>query len=353
MTAGKLIAVRTSLTAILAIAGAIGCAPTGEVFSPPPHPLVWPAPPERTRIAYKGEIATSADLKPPRQFGGPVGEALFGKRAVRSMLTPYAVCTDGADLLFVADSNAQVVHVFDLKTRKYARRGPANERRRFAQPVGVAHEGGGGRGRLFVADSAAGCVYILDRQGYTLRTVRGEFLSRPCGLAYDARRRLLFVADAGLHQVVVLSRDGALVSRLGRRGTAPGEFNFPTNVALDSQSRLYVSDSLNFRVQQFGPQLNLLRTIGSKGDLPGYFAQPKGIAVDSHDHLYVVDANFEAIQVFDDAGQLLMTFGQEGRGPGEFWLPTGIFIDKQDRIWVADSYNRRVQVFEYFSEAGP
>jgi DNA-binding beta-propeller fold protein YncE len=354
MAHGRLDILALAVVAATALAGAAGCTgKAGELFPPPPQPVAWPAPPEPARVRYVGQIATSADLRPGARFGQGLGERLFGKRPVRSMLTPYAVCTDGADQLFVADSNAQVLHVFNLRTRTYARRVPANDRRRFAQPVGIAHEGVGGRGRLFVADAADACVYVFDRDGYTLRVVRGAFLRRPCGLAYDARRRLLFVADAGLHQVTVLSRDGQYVTHIGRRGTAPGEFNFPTNVALDAQRRLYVSDSLNFRVQQFGVDGRHLRTIGRKGDLPGYFAQPKGVAVDSQDHLYVVDANFEAVQIFDADGNVLLSFGQEGRGPGEFWLPGGIFIDAQDRIWVADSYNRRVQVFQYLREAPP
>jgi DNA-binding beta-propeller fold protein YncE len=336
---------------LLAATLATGCGgKPGAVFPPPAQPLVWPAPPEPPRVRYVGQLATSQDLRPSPQFAQGLGEKVFGKPAVRSMLTPYAACTDGADQLFVADSNAQVVHVFNLRTRKYARRVPGGEPRRFTQPVGIAHDGPGGTGRLYVADSAAARVYIFDREGYTLRIVRGDFLQRPCGLAYDARRRLLFVADAALHQVIVLSRDGRLVARLGQRGTAAGQFNYPTNVAVDSQGRLYVSDSLNFRVQQFDAQLKHLRTIGQKGDLPGYFSQPKGVAVDSQDHLYVVDANFEAVQIFDGEGHLLLSFGQEGRGPGEFWLPSGIFIDPSDRIWVADSYNRRVQVFQYLAE---
>src|SRR5205807_7758485 len=99
-----------------------------------------------------------------------------------------------------------------------------------------------------------------------------------------------------------------LLARIGSRGTEPGQFNYPTNVALDSHGRIYVSDSLNFRIQQFGPDFAPIRQIGRKGDLPGYFGQPKGIAIDSQDHLYVLDAHFEAVQVFDAMGQLLMDF---------------------------------------------
>jgi DNA-binding beta-propeller fold protein YncE len=342
---------RSVLAMGLALLLVSGCAkPAGVIFEPLAQPLVWPAPPEPARIRYVGQLATSADLKPAVSFGQQVGQALFGKKDVLSMLTPYAVCTDGGDRLFVADSNAQVVHVFDLQTRKYARWVPATAEKRFAQAVGIAFDPGG---RLYVADSVGGVIHIFNSTGAYLGEMGRGIVERPCGLAFDARLGRLFVADTGLHQLVIFSPSGQMLARLGSRGTGLGQFNYPTNVAVDSQGRIYVSDSLNFRVQQFGSDFMVIRQIGRKGDMPGYFGQPKGIAIDSQDHLYVVDANFEAIQVFDDQGQLLLDFGQEGRRPGEFWLPAGIHIDPRNRIWVADCYNRRVQVLDFLPEAKP
>jgi DNA-binding beta-propeller fold protein YncE len=326
-----------------------GCTkPAGQIFAPGGHALVWPGPPERARVRYVGQLATSADLKPAVPFGQQVGEAMFGRGAVQSMLTPYALCTDGADRLFVADTNAQVVHVFDLRTRKYARWAPANSDKRFAQPVGVAWDPSGNR--LFVADSVGECLHAFDTDGKYLGEFGRGWVTRPAGLAFDARANRLYAADVGGHRVVIFSPEGNHLAHFGTRGTAPGQFNFPTNVAVDSRGRVYVSDSLNFRVQQFGPDFAPLRQIGRKGDVPGTFGQPKGLATDADGHLYVVDANFEAVQIFDDQGRLLLDFGQEGQGPGAFWLPAGIFIDATNRVWVADSYNRRVQVFEYLPE---
>jgi sugar lactone lactonase YvrE len=158
----------------------------------------------------------------------------------------------------------------------------------------------------------------------------------------------------------VLSYDGQMLNRIGSRGTGLGQFNYPTNLALDSTGRLFVSDSLNFRVQVFDADLRPVRTIGKKGDLPGYFAQPKGIALDTENHLYVLDAQFENVQLFNPMGQILMDFGEEGHGPGQFWLPPSIFINQTpstanpaNRIYIADSYNRRIQVFDYLPQPEP
>lgn len=326
-----------------------GCGrPPGDIFVAPRQPLVWPSPPEPPRIRYVGQLATSADLKPGQSMFQAIGEAMFGRDSVRSMLSPYGVTTDHAQRLFVTDTNAQVVHVFDLSDRTYQRWTPKAIGRAFSQPIGVVYAPAG---RLYVSDSVTAAIYVFNDAGTCLGTFGEGLLQRPCGLALDATGGRLFVADAGAHQVKVFSFDGQLQREIGRRGTALGAFNFPTQVVVDEEGRLYVTDTLNFRVQVFGEDLKPIQQIGMHGDLPGSFSQPKGIALDSEGHLYVVDAHFENVQVFDGEGRLLLDFGSEGRGRGQFWLPADVHVDAKDRIWVADSYNRRVQVFEYLSEA--
>ncbi len=306
----------------------------------------WPPPPDEPRIRYVGQIRSSEDLRAGKTGLESLGEAIFGKETKPGLLSPIAVCSDGADRVFIADSSAAVVHVFNLRTRRYERWSPGKGRMKeggFSQPVAVAWDP---IGRLLVADSVEGVIFVFDSGGTSLGTFGEGVVQRPCGIAVDADAGRLFVADVAAHQVVVLGRDGEATARFGARGSAPGQFNFPTNVALGPDGRVYVSDSLNFRVQVFGPDLAPITQVGRQGDMPGYFSQPKGVAVDGEGHLYVVDANFEAVQLFDANGSLLMAFGREGRGPGEFWLPAGIHIDSKGRIWVADGYNKRVQVFE-------
>ena len=137
----------------------------------------------------------------------------------------------------------------------------------------------------------------------------------------------------------------------GRRGSGPGEFNLPCDIAFDGQM-LWVADTGNNRVQGLSRIGEPLVTIGQAGDSPGDLAMPKAVAVNKEGHVYVVDSRFENVQIFDRTGRLLLYFGQEGVGPGEFWLPSGIFIDATDRIWLCDSYNKRLQVFDYLPESG-
>jgi hypothetical protein len=349
------------LSAAMVMMGTTGCVTkAGDLFPPMANAPTWPPRPDPARIVYVGKLVTSADLKPPVNGFEAFGQAVFGKEDARSMLSPIAVCTDGGprgERLFVADSNAQCVHVFDLGTRKYNIWRPARNQPQFAQPVAIAWDRA--RKRLLVSDSVGGVVLVFDAGGRCLGSLTGPgVLERPVGIAVDEPRNRIFVADAKKHRVVVLSPDGRLMQELGTRGSEPGQFNYPTHVAVDPSGLMYVSDSLNFRVQQFDSDLKFLRQIGKKGDLPGYFAQPKGIGTDSEGHLYVIDAQFENVQLYNGQGQILMDFGEEGVGPGQFWLPGGMCIVPKagaggrqgapgDRIYIADTYNRRVQVFDY------
>jgi DNA-binding beta-propeller fold protein YncE len=320
----------------------------GPLFPPPNPSIVWPSPPDPARIRYVGQLALASDLKPPVPFGQALATALFGKHADQSMLTPFGVTTDGRNRLFVADSNAQLVHVWHLDTRKYERWTPSKNTR-FNQPVALTFDPASQR--LYVADSVASQIYVLDATGKLITTLGAGFLKRPTGLALDPTRNRIFVADPQAHAIAILPLNPDPATNpawLGQRGTELGQFNFPTSLTLSPDGMLYVCDTLNWRVQVFGPDLKPLRQIGRKGDMPGYFSQPKSLALDTQGHLYVVDSHFESVQIFDpNTGELLLTFGEEGHAPGQFWLPTSIHIDPQNRIWIADSYNRRIQVFDY------
>ncbi|MCG3131426.1 MAG: hypothetical protein FLDDKLPJ_02218 [Phycisphaerae bacterium] len=314
----------------------------------------WPGPPDEPRVFYLGEFRGSEDVG--ARTGNWFERVVFGEASVFALVTPQSVAV-GSGWAAVADPNAGV-HRFNPRgdyelLRGFVEPDPGRRREDSAggdvapsTPVAVA----GGGAVLFVADAAAGCVFVVQDGEETRELGRGA-LSRPAGLAYCEARGVVRVADAGAHEVVVFDRAGALVGRVGRRGAGAGEFNYPSHVASAADGRWAVSDSLNFRVQVFDADDRFLMQIGGKGNAAGNLALPKGVAFDADGNLWVVDAQFENVQAFDREGRLLMAFGQEGHGPGEFWLPSGMCIDAKNRMWVADTYNRRVQVFQILAEA--
>ena len=92
----------------------------------------------------------------------------------------------------------------------------------------------------------------------------------------------------------------------GARGDKDGEFNFPSNVAIERKTgNVYIVDTQNFRIQVFDKGGKFVKRFGQIGDAPGTFTRPKGIGIDSEGHIYVADAAFDNLQIFDEKGQVL------------------------------------------------
>lgn len=283
-------------------------------------------------------LSPQAIKRPPSAFSKFL-RVIVGGDARKSMQQPYGVAVGPDRRVYVADSVGGVIHVYDVAKSSYDTITVDAE-----SLIGIAVVGE----RIYVTDSVGRKVICLDRKGHVQWT-RGERdgLARPTGIAASAD--LLYVVDTIQNRVVMLGLNGTPFGTFGARGSGPGQFNFPTNIARMADGRLLVTDAMNFRVQLLDRKGVPLWTFGKLGDAPGDFDKPKGIAVDSNGHIYVVEGMNDVVQIFDEAGRLLLAFGGSGAGPGQLWLPAGITI-ADDLIYVADAANRRVQVFEYLRE---
>jgi DNA-binding beta-propeller fold protein YncE len=332
---------------VLLLATLVGCAaPPGPIFPGVNPPIAWPAPPDTPRIRYIGALHGEASLGIQPTGWEAVRAALGGPRPQVAFSHPAAIAVAG-ERIFVADTGLGAVHLLDLAARQYKllRGAPADPLR---VPIGLTISAG----QLVVVDRGRAAIDLFDLDGNWRTTRRWPEVTAPVAVAWDQQKRTLWIADAAAHACFVVADLQTVSGRLGDRGTAPGQFNFPTALAWQPMVGLVVADAMNFRVQVFDTAGQPMAVFGRKGDAAGCFARPRGVAVDSEGHIYVADNQFENIQVFDAAGRLLLAFGEEGDRPGQFSLPAGITIDAQDRIWVADSYNRRVQVFQYVAEKG-
>jgi DNA-binding beta-propeller fold protein YncE len=311
-------------------------------------PLVWPLPPEQPRIRYVRSYQGVNDFKPAKKPSKLALMLLGPQEAGASsdmLLKPYGVAVSKQGRIYVADTAARRAFVFDPDAQSVTfvgEDGPG----KLTKPIGVAVDDSG---VAFVADATLKRIFGYSSDG-RLQTAIGHDgeLSNPSGLTIDRVNHRLYVADSAKHQVLCYSTvDGSPQQTIGHRGAENGEFNFPTNLAVDRSGRLYVADTLNFRIQIFDAAGRFLKTFGELGDSPGSLNRPKGVGVDSEGHIYVIDASFNNFQIFGEEGQLLLFVGSGGRNPGEFFLPAGVSVDEEDRIYVADQGNSRVQVFQY------
>ena len=201
---------------------------------------------------------------------------------------------------------------------------------------------------LYLAD-LTDRIQVFDRDGGYIRGWRTpEFnVDGPSGLTVDRHGRLL-VADTHFYRVLVYSKDGELLFRIGDgvQGTTPGRFGYPTDVVIDRAGNFYVGDyGDNDRIQVFSPEGTWLRQWGGHGYAPGEFLKPRALAIDGEDRIYVADSCNHRVQVFDTRGKLLRMWGTRGSEPGQLSYPYDLAIGPDGDLYVCEYGNHRVQKF--------
>ena len=309
----------------------------------PTNSLVWPLPPDAPRIAFVQSLTRPTEGGAKVSFFRKIGNWITGDAAGNEPFNkPFGIALDEKSNLCLTDTASRTVGYLDRAKKKWRRWDHVGSVR-FLSPVAVVRRAG----IFYVADSARAAVIAFREDGKLAFQITNG-LVRPSGLVIAGER--LCVADAEQHCILKFDLRGQPVGQFGKRGTGPGQFNFPTHLGADAAGRLYVTDSMNSRVQIFDAADRFVSELGSSGDNPGHFSRPKGVAVDSFGHIYVLDAVFDNVQIFDREGRFLMVLGTAGSGPGEFWLPNGIAISPANDIYITDAYNHRVQIFKFIGQ---
>lgn len=346
-----------ALAALLALGG---CAETRMVMRADPAAqagqpaVVWPGAPEQARYRYAGQLLGEDNFveEGGQQRSGGVKllrwlVGLAGEQHRITLKRPQSGAADGHGRVYVSDIGSHAVFVFDRTAAKLLVWEMAEPRRRFVTPVGVALGAGGD---VLVADAALGKVFRLGRDGTPLGHFGGGLLARPTGLARDAARGRIYVADTHAHDIKVFDDAGKLLGVVGTRGEGEGELNFPTHLAFGGDT-LYVSDSINARVVKFDADGKPAGTLGERGQYIGNLTRPKGVALDPDGNLYVVESMHDHLLVFNRAGSLLLPIGGTGQEPGQFYLPAGAWSDQHGVIYVADMFNGRIVMFQFLGGA--
>jgi DNA-binding beta-propeller fold protein YncE len=330
--------------------------------------IVWPNPPAVARIKFL-EMYTGQQIdwsqfetgnKKAKQkwmdrLAGtkPAGDQIDWNKIPYQLNRTYGVAVDSKGLIYAADQAVGAIFIFNPETKavEFIRNG---HEAHFGLLNGLAMDD---NDRLFVTDDRLREVLVFNSKHEEEGAFGADVLGNPGGLVIDTENRFLYVADTANDVICVFDADTfKLLRKIGTPGkkhqlTDPGTFALPTNVALDSDGNLYVTDTLNARIQIFDADGNFISTFGKRGDGPADFDRPKGIAIDKDGHIWVADAAQDRVKVFDRTGQLLIYFGQHGEYPGQFGAVYGITIDKNNRVIVSEQFPGRVQVFRYVTDA--
>jgi sugar lactone lactonase YvrE len=207
--------------------------------------------------------------------------------------------------------------------------GPATEAT-LQEPIGVAVTAAG---RLYIADRDNYRVRAIDSGG-TITTLAGNGSDRPTRVGGPATRSALglpvgvaagpdgavYVADEAAHRVLQVGADGTMTAfaGTGKPGyTGDGgpateaELNGPYLLASDDRGRLFIADALNHAIRVVD-RSGRIRTVagtgsaGFRGDggpaTKAQLSEPWGVAVDGSGALYIADHGNGRVRRVDPAG---------------------------------------------------
>lgn len=304
-------------------------------------------------IAVIAAIAGSASLlASDAGYAGGLGglpggdpPVVFESEVVQSIgrfMSPTRIALFG-DRLYVSDTERGHVAIFDSEG---VRTGTITA---IPAPLGLGAQIEKDRVRLFIGDKASGSVHIIEdgaQVGY-LGSGDGEFLM-PNAIAVGKKH--IFVVDSKAHVVRVYDLRGRLRGQFGSQGTGMQQFDFPSDVVVDSTTgEVFVSDWGNRRISVWDVKGNWLRNIVAPPNDHGaaMYLRPAGLGIDDNGNLYVVDNALSCVVVMDQAGLLLDVFGYQSSQyhTGELLIPVDAASDGY-RVYVTSGVDGRVHVFE-------
>ena len=141
--------------------------------------------------------------------------------------------------------------------------------------------------------------------------------------------------------------EGVFLDMFGEKGIQCGQFNYPWDVATNSECQIVVSDTRNHRVQLFSSEGVFLRKFGTEYSSATWkiLESPRGVAFTPEGNVAVTDFNLHRVVVIEADFSSAKILGFEEGGHKLFSRPQGLIVDDQGNFVVADSKNHKVQIF--------
>jgi len=280
--------------------------------------------------------------------GGPATghlDVIWGQRGLSygRLQKPRALAIDARDEIYIVDMTARI-QVFN-PDGKFLRgwQTPVHENGR---PTGLGIDR---EGRVLVADTHYYQVLIYTREGQLVQKIGGQMGEQrgQFGLVTDVvqdKDGNYYISEYGeWDRIQKFTRDGKFLDQWGGHGSEPGQFLRPQNLEIDEDENIWVADACNHRIQVFNKHGQLLKLWGEPGSGPGQLSYPYDIDLDGAGHIYICEYGNHRVQKFTTEGKSLGCWGEAGRGPSQLFNPWGVVRDQQGRLHVLDTNNHRVQ----------
>lgn len=319
--------VRCALLAFPAFCALFGCeAPTSEKRAL----LLFPPPPQKPRVQFLTWANGAADVE---DQAGAFERFVLGEeeRSLRVLNKPYGLAVhDGA--VFACDTKGLSVARMDFRNKTYSLlgiRGPG----RLRKPVNITIDS---LGYKFVADTIRKQIVVFGPDDEYVSAFDLPEPARPVDVAVFENELFVLDNDKTCQIVVLDRRTGEVLRTFGSPGTEPGQFRLPSSMCIGPEGFVYVSDTMNWRIQKLSRDGEPVWSVGQPGYQIGQFGRPRGIRVGLDGIVYVVDGATEIVQMYDSDGNPLMHFGGPGTTPGALDLPSSLAVDRSSIPYFQD-----------------
>lgn len=145
---------------------------------------------------------------------------------------------------------------------------------------------------------------------------------------------------------IVVLKDDKLAYSFGEYGKNSGNFNHPIDLASNpTEDQLFITDSVNNRIQVFSPCGQFLRVFGTSTTIQYELLLPTGICYTPDGHILVSSSGTHSVLVFDEDGQFVSTIYGTYQGEQRLLQPVGVVMMNNGKIVVAGDSSNNLVVF--------
>ena len=128
-------------------------------------------------------------------------------------------------------------------------------------------------------------------------------LKDPCSIAIHDNGDIYVGSEDG--HIYMYDQTGGLVNTIGSHGSGKGQFKYPSGICIKGDV-FYVADKQNHCIQKLTSRGDFLHKFGENGSGWRQFEKPTAVIVDSNNRLIVLDSGNYRIQIFDEDGSRLL-----------------------------------------------
>ena len=303
--------------------------------------VIFPPPPDTTRVQYLTSINTSFDIKGKQSV---FNKFLFGEEVSKPLIKPYGV-TVKDEKIYICDTGLGGLVCMDLSEKSFDYFIP-NGKGQLQFPINCYVDESG---YLFIADGNRRQIVVFNAElEYVSEFGESSENFKPTDLSVLEDR--IYVASVKDQLVYIYDKESfQLIKKFP--SMEPGDDGYlyqPTNLFVD-QNGVYVSDMGDNKIKIYSHDGMYQRFVGGYGNYAGQLMRPKGIVVDNSSNIFIVDAAFENVQIFNREGKVLMFFGGPYKRHGDMWLPADVTISysgfEHFIEYVDESFNLKYLIF--------